>query len=365
MIARDGWLGHGGDKVARGLHNLRRKRAWNGRNCWVHAEDLCYCDAGFLGNGPTFTVGSPEDFMKSPRYTILIANRNTGVVRRVTMARRAAFFVLLGLAAVPLLIGLGANATDPVELETLRQAVQTLRVENESYRAATGELADQIASLQSALSELGDQAQLDPATRQALAKLPAYIRSRAAGGGTVASASAPVMAASAVPTTPDGTVGVLKDLLSALESRVASVKTRMESQQALARATPSTWPVLGWLSSLYGNRKDPFDGGQDFHSGLDIAADRGTPIKATADGRVESAGFNGNYGNAVLIDHGYGIGTRFGHMSRIAVRPGQQIRRGDILGYVGATGRATSPHLHYEILLNGQPINPLRLLARP
>jgi murein DD-endopeptidase MepM/ murein hydrolase activator NlpD len=116
---------------------------------------------------------------------------------------------------------------------------------------------------------------------------------------------------------------------------------------------------------VYGNRKDPFTGQPDFHTGLDISAEYGTPIKATADGVVQSAGYNGNYGNSVVLDHGYGIGTRFGHMSRIAVRLGQKVLRGEVVGYVGATGRATSSHLHYEILMNGQPINPLRfLLAR-
>jgi murein DD-endopeptidase MepM/ murein hydrolase activator NlpD len=125
------------------------------------------------------------------------------------------------------------------------------------------------------------------------------------------------------------------------------------------------WPLAGWLSSGFGRRADPFDGGVAFHPGLDIAADRGTPVRATADGVVNSAGYTGNYGNSVLIDHGFGIGTRFGHLSRVVVRPGQTVRRGDVVGSVGATGRATSPHLHYEILLNGQPINPLRLLARP
>jgi murein DD-endopeptidase MepM/ murein hydrolase activator NlpD len=119
------------------------------------------------------------------------------------------------------------------------------------------------------------------------------------------------------------------------------------------------------LSSGFGRRSDPFDGGADFHPGLDIAADRGTPIYATADGTIESAGFHGNYGNSVLIDHGFGINTRFGHLSRVVVRGGQTIRRVVVLGYVGATGRATSAHLHYEILLYGRPINPLRLLARP
>ena len=109
--------------------------------------------------------------------------------------------------------------------------------------------------------------------------------------------------------------------------------------------------------------KDPFTGEPDFHPGLDISADRGTPVRATADGTVESAGYNGNYGNSIVVDHGFGIATRFGHLSQLQrCAPGQQVKRGEVIGYVGSTGRATSPHLHYEILLNGQPINPLRLL---
>jgi murein DD-endopeptidase MepM/ murein hydrolase activator NlpD len=116
---------------------------------------------------------------------------------------------------------------------------------------------------------------------------------------------------------------------------------------------------------MFGNRKDPFTGGPDFHSGLDISANAGSPIRATADGTIESAGYAGNYGNAVVVNHGFGISTRYGHMSRIAARKGQTVKRGDVIGFVGSTGRATSAHLHYEVLLNGQTINPLRLLARP
>lgn len=303
--------------------------------------------------------------MKSPRYTILIANRNTGVVRRLTLARRVAFMGVLAVAAVPLLIGLGASSADPVEMESLRQSVQSLRMENESYKVATGELADQISSLQSALTQLGDQAQLDPAAREALSKLPAVVRSRAAGGGgTVTMPVVPPASVSATDS-PDTTFGVLKNVLNVLENSLASVKSKVESQQALARATPSIWPIAGWLSSRFGQRADPFDGDADFHPGLDIAADRGTPVHATADGTVEFAGYNGNYGNSVLVDHGYTISTRFGHMASVSVRRGQQVHRGDVIGYVGSTGHATGPHLHYEILLSGQPINPLRLLSRP
>ena len=142
------------------------------------------------------------------------------------------------------------------------------------------------------------------------------------------------------------------------------MRSRVENQQALARATPSIWPIFGWLTSAYGTRKDPFTGRPDFHSGLDISANRGTPIRATADGTVQSAAYQGNYGNAVVIDHGFGLATRYGHMSGFRVRAGQKVKRGEVIGYVGATGRATSSHLHYEILLNGQPFNPLRLLAK-
>jgi len=296
--------------------------------------------------------------MRSPRYTILIANRNTGSVRRLSLARRTAVAVLGAVTLVPLLIGLGSSRVDPVELESLRLANESLKVENESYRIATGELAGQISSLQAALTQLGEQAELDPAAREAIDRLPAVMKSRAAGGASASAADFPV-------TSPDTTIGVLKGLLGALEHGLATVRTSVESQQALARSTPSIWPLAGWLSSGYGNRRDPFDGGADFHPGLDIAANKGTPIRATADGTVKDAAYNGNYGNAVLLEHGFGIATRYGHLSRFAVRSGQEIRRGDVIGYVGATGRATSAHLHYGILHNGRPINPLRLLARP
>ena len=300
--------------------------------------------------------------MKSQKYTILLANRTTGAVRRLTIARPVGVVLLAGLTAIPLLIGLGASRIDPVELETLRLANETLRLENDSYRASTGELANQVLSLQSALTELADAAELDPNARAALSRLPAGIRRPAVGGGA---AVLPARATPAVAEVPDSTIGVLRNLLRALEDELATVKNRVENQQARLRATPSILPLAGWLSSGFGRRIDPFDGSPDFHSGVDIAADRGTPVRATADGTVESAGLTGDYGNAIVVDHGYGIGTRFGHLLRVAVSTGQAVRRGEIIGYVGSTGRATSPHLHYEILVNGNPINPFRILARP
>jgi murein DD-endopeptidase MepM/ murein hydrolase activator NlpD len=304
--------------------------------------------------------------MRSTRYSILIANRKTGVVRRFSISRRVGVLALVGALALittPLLLGLGAKTAGEAELADLRLGNDNLRLENESYRAATGELTGQIVSLQAVLTQLSEQAQLDPTTRAALERLPSVLRARAMGGG--ATRVDPSLTR-AVNGSPESTFGILSDLLGVLEDRLATVKTKIEGQQALARATPSIWPLVPrWLTSGFGMRADPFTGRPDFHSGLDISADHGTPVKATADGKIESAEYSGNYGNAVVITHAFGIATRFGHLSRFAVRPGQHIKRGDVIGFVGSTGRATNTHLHYEILLNGQPINPLRLLARP
>jgi len=163
---------------------------------------------------------------------------------------------------------------------------------------------------------------------------------------------------------PDLTFGVLSDLLGTMASRLDIMKSGVQRRQALAAATPSIWPVTGWLTSRYGNRRDPFTGGADFHPGLDISADYGEPVRATADGMVLVAERSGTYGNLVEIDHGYGIVTRYGHLSRFRAATGQQIHRGDVLGYVGSTGRSTSAHLHYEILLNGRITDPMKLLAQ-
>ena len=132
---------------------------------------------------------------------------------------------------------------------------------------------------------------------------------------------------------------------------------------AAAANIPSIWPGLGPLSSGFGVRGNPFGGSSsEFHKGQDIAAPWGTRVIATADGVVTEAGWQRGYGWVVYIDHGNGISTRYGHLSRIDVTVGQTIKRGDQLGLVGSTGRSTGPHLHYEVRINGQAINPIPYL---
>lgn len=303
--------------------------------------------------------------MRSPRYSVLIANRQTGTVRRVTIVRRSAVIAVATVLSIPVLIGLGARWSARAEIQQLQSTNASLRMENDSYKVATGELAQQITTLQTAMTDLNDQAQLDPSSRQAIEALPAMVKNRAMGGAPML---APMDSATSTAKPTQGTetastLNILKDLLGVIETRLDSVRTGVERQQALAAATPSIWPVIGWLSSTFGSRQDPVNGGADFHPGLDISADYGTPVKATADGTIESAGWAGDYGNMVLVKHGYGMETKYGHLSRIVVSNSQTVHRGQVIGYVGATGRTTGSHLHYEILLNGGRVNPMNLLG--
>ncbi|OGW68179.1 MAG: hypothetical protein A3H49_11490 [Nitrospirae bacterium RIFCSPLOWO2_02_FULL_62_14] len=123
-------------------------------------------------------------------------------------------------------------------------------------------------------------------------------------------------------------------------------------------ATPSIWPVRGWVTSGFGARISPFTGQLAMHDGLDIGAPPNTPIQSPASGYVTSAGFDAKMGNVVLIDHGYGIQTEYGHLSKILVRQGQKVKRGDAVALVGSTGHSTGPHLHYMVKLKGQTVNP-------
>ncbi len=127
-------------------------------------------------------------------------------------------------------------------------------------------------------------------------------------------------------------------------------------------AMPALWPVNGQLTSFFGMRRDPFSGLGEFHPGVDIVVNIGTPVRATADGRVTVAGWNGGYGLAVVVNHGNGLETLYGHLSKVAYLVGQEVRKGEIVGYSGATGRATGPHVHYEVHVSGAPVNPYRYL---
>jgi len=129
-----------------------------------------------------------------------------------------------------------------------------------------------------------------------------------------------------------------------------------------ANAAPNLWPVEGQVTGSFGERIDPFNGEGAFHSGVDIGSSYGTKIIAPADGLVVATETMGGYGKAIIIDHGNGISTRYGHLSGYAVTAGQRVNRGDVIGYVGESGRSTGPHLHYEVRINDTPVNPYKYL---
>lgn len=125
---------------------------------------------------------------------------------------------------------------------------------------------------------------------------------------------------------------------------------------------PSLWPIEGRVTSSFGERMDPFNGEGAFHSGLDISAPYGTPVHAAGDGEVLAANLGAGYGREITLDHGHDVRTVYGHLSAVAVVPGQHVTRGEVIGYVGQSGRATGPHLHYEVRVHNVPVNPHKYL---
>lgn len=146
------------------------------------------------------------------------------------------------------------------------------------------------------------------------------------------------------------------------EIRQQDLMQVIRSNKELWASTPSIWPTQGWISSQFGYRSSPFTMQREFHKGLDISAPTGTPIYAPAKGKVTFSGRDGGYGIALNLDHGTGIMTRYAHLHSLAVKNGQNVTRGQLVAYVGNSGRSTGPHLHYEVRLNGVPVNPMRYI---
>lgn len=154
----------------------------------------------------------------------------------------------------------------------------------------------------------------------------------------------------------------LKQNIQLTMETIGSIKDYLSQEKDLYLATPKGWPTEGRITSAYGKRTHPKTGLGDFHSGIDIASDPGTPVRSTADGIVSYSGWSGGSGNLVAIEHGFGFSTYYAHNKMLAVKIGQQVKRGDVIGYIGSTGNSTGPHVHYEIWREGKPLNPYAYL---
>ena len=229
--------------------------------------------------------------------------------------------------------------TKTVNLQELTQ----VRAENESLRQVNRSFEDSIRTLQKQLGEFEDR------TRQLaiVAGLDELgVGQRAGIGGQE---------------TLDGQVDFdrLRQRSTSLGVSLGQVDAKLNERLRLMASTPAIAPVKGILTSVYGRRRDPITGKPARHWGIDIATAPGSAVRASADGIVVRTGRVGGLGKAVYVSHGYGVTTRYGHLSKIDVKPGQRIGRGDVIGRVGNTGKSTGYHLHYEVRIDGRAVNPI------
>lgn len=281
--------------------------------------------------------------MKQHYFIVVLAHSFHGRLRRLQIPHQAVYAVLalavLGAFSIMGMVTSYARmALKVANYNSLQTQFDTLRNKYQQLQKSSHQTNEQLATLQVFANEVS----------------LAYGVKRRLEGPADISAEGPLM--------PSYTESI--DQYNFLKSASFSRSFKKYAKTWQTNIRPSLWPTYGRLLSSFGRRTDPFSGEGAFHSGVDISAGSGTSIKAAADGIVAHADWSGGYGKLVVIDHGGGTQTYYGHLSRIDVLPGQEIRRGQIVGASGATGRATSPHLHYEVRQNGTPVNPYVFLAR-
>jgi len=282
--------------------------------------------------------------MNQPYFVLVLAHSVHGRLRRMHVSHTILYTVLAlalvgGVTVAGFLTSYARMAWKVAKLNNLRDEVSTLQQKYQALSRTNEETREQLATLQILASEV----------------TTAYgIKQRLEGPASISNESR------LVPTYQQS----LERFDYLRTARLYPTGTRRILRTWQMNVIPSVWPVPGRLLSSFGSRSDPFTGGSSFHSGVDITAVKGTPIRCTADGIVKSAEWSGAYGKLVIIDHGGGVETYYAHLSAFEVIPGQDVRRSQVIGRSGGTGRATSPHLHYEVRQGGAPVNPYKFLAR-
>lgn len=281
--------------------------------------------------------------MKQHYFIVVLAHSLHGRLRRIHIPHQVIYIVLaLAILGGFSLFGFVSSYARMVwkvaNYNSLREEVQNLRSRYDRLRRESSETKEQLASLQLFASEVS----------------VAYGIKKKLEGPPDISAEGRL-----IPTFHE-----TLEQYNMLKSANFSTIYRSYPRRWHVNVRPSLWPIDGRLLSSYGNREDPFSGLQAFHAGVDISAGAGTPVKVAADGVVTHAEYSGAYGRLIVVDHGNSLETYYAHLSRIHVIAGQEVRRGEVIGASGATGRVTSPHLHYEVRQRGTPVNPYTYLAR-
>jgi murein DD-endopeptidase MepM/ murein hydrolase activator NlpD len=283
--------------------------------------------------------------MNQPYFIVVLAHSLHGRIRRFHIDHKVVYAVLaLALIGSFTVFGLVSSylrmAWKVANYNSLRQEADFLRARYQKLLSESNQTTNQLARLQIFASEVA----------------VAYgIRKQ----GEIQPLLSDASTARLVPTLSESFAEY--DLL---KSAKISTFSRSYSRRWLLNNKPSLWPVIGRLLSHFGHRDDPFSGRDAFHPGTDISAVIGTPVRATADGIVVAAEWSSGYGKLIVLDHGQGLRTYYAHLSRYDVVAGQEVRLGQVIGGSGATGRVTSPHLHYEVRIGGNPVNPYPYLAK-
>jgi len=282
--------------------------------------------------------------MKQEYFVVVLAHSLKGRLRRIQVPHSAVYavlaFALLGCFSFLVSVASYARMVGKVaSYNTLKKETDTIRERYRSLLSVVNQKDDQLAALQIYAKEVS----LAFGIKQKL-EGPADIMAEGKLGPSFAES--------------------LEDYDYLKHVKLMAITNKTSRFSAL-NTRPSIWPVDGRLiRSSYGQRTDPFSGEGAFHKGVDIAANEGVGVRVTADGIVVHAGYDSGYGRLVVVDHGNGMQTYYAHLAAFRGHPGQELRRGDVVGLVGASGRVTAPHLHYEVRVGGAPVNPYFYLAK-
>jgi murein DD-endopeptidase MepM/ murein hydrolase activator NlpD len=295
-----------------------------------------------------------EEFMAKKFFSVIIVPHSKTNFKTLTFSKKA-MKILIGGAAAGLLVLLFI-LTDYFSMSYIRAKYKKLSHESAEQKEKIANYEISIQQLKTAIASYENYAK----------KLNIMMGFKSADvikgePGIGSGGPGPGESEEPAPDPQSISLGAIQNLTrkaESVEKNLGSLVSIVESQAAKLSTTPSIWPAQGWVSSPMGYRIDSFTGKMAFHRGLDIATNPGNPVVATADGTVLEANFDKFFGNTVVLSHGNGLVTQYGHMIRSIVKPGQKVKRGDQIGFVGKTGKASGPHLHYEVRINGKAVNP-------
>jgi len=299
----------------------------------------------------------PDTTPTGKLYTVIVVSDHSQAVRKFRMPRawlrRAAWMggaaLALGLVALAHYFSLLAAASEN----------RVLKEENAQLRSQILLVQEKVAHISSTLDRVE---RFDAKLRTAVTQLQDPEKNLAVGPLEApppqAAVPGPAPAAAESTAALPGKLDTLQAAAARQESSLSELQEYFEDRKSLLASTPSIWPTRGWLTSEFGVRLDPYSAERTMHRGVDIATPHGAAVVAPSDGTVVFAGVEGSYGKVLVIDHGYGVKTRYGHLAEIFVAPGERVKRGRRVAAVGNTGRSTGPHLHYEVRVDGISENP-------